>query len=111
MSLGRDVYSGRRAEPLPAVPDGIRERPVAPNGVSTPEGGYPTPARRELHIALIITAKNYKGFCDFVQKNLRVVAPPEFDVSVNVLPDMDGMVDFDQYPKPTTIILGKAGSE
>ena len=113
MSLGRNVYSGRRAEPLSAMPNGIRERTVAPHGVSTPESQDTPEPRQTLHVALIISAKNYVSFCDFVQKNLRVVTPPgcDFDVAVNVLPDMDGMVNFDQYGKPTTITLGKVGLE
>ena len=105
--------TGRRTEPLSAVPDGIRERPVAPNGVSTSESQDAPEPRPTLHIALIIAAKQYRGFCDYVQKNLRVIPPKGFngETVITVLPDMDGMVDFDQYPKPTTIILGKAGSE
>jgi hypothetical protein len=87
--------------------------PVAPNGVGTPEGGHTAPTRPTVHVALVISAKNYISFCDFVQKNLRIMTPPgsDFDVAVNVLPDMDGMVDFNQYEKPASITLGKVGPE
>jgi hypothetical protein len=89
------------------VSDGVPEHTVAPDRSSEATSEHPAGARNAVSIALHVPDKQFVSFSKWVAGHIRVVAPEGVEVSVVVLPEVDGEVDFDQYRKPATLTIGK----